>query len=103
MPIAIAGFVALALPVAMVFSARPTSGFVHRSSKYGRDARRAGDGDRYGSALAWATATRIPIPALMAVVFVTGIGLSFIPHVVCGREYGDGCRALRRRRRAVPI
>jgi hypothetical protein len=35
-----------------------------------------------GGALALATHLRIPIPALMAVVFVAGVGLSFI-HTSC--------------------
>ncbi len=82
MPIAIAGFIALALPVAMVFSARPTSGFVHRTSSTAGMRVGLVMAIVTGSALAWATAMRIPIPALMAVVFVTGIGLSFI-HTSC--------------------
>jgi DHA2 family metal-tetracycline-proton antiporter-like MFS transporter/DHA2 family florfenicol/chloramphenicol resistance protein-like MFS transporter len=82
MPVALAGFVSLALPVAMVLSARPTSGFVHRTSSTA--------GMRVGlvsaivmsAALAWATSVRLPVPALMLVIFITGIGLSFI-HTSC--------------------
>lgn len=82
MPIAIAGFVSLSLPVAMVFSARPSSGFVHRTSSTAGMRVGLGAGIVTASALALATAFRIPIPALMAVVFVTGVGLSFI-HTSC--------------------
>jgi MFS family permease len=82
MPIALAGFVSLALPVAMVFSARPSSGFVHRTSSTAGMRVGLAAAIVTGSALALATTLRIPIPALMAVVFVTGVGLSFI-HTSC--------------------
>lgn len=82
MPIALAGFVSLALPVAMVLSARPSSGFVHRTSSTAGMRVGLGAAIVMGGALALATQLRIPIPALMAVVFVTGVGLSFI-HTSC--------------------
>jgi len=82
MPVASAGFVTLALPVAMVFSARPSSGFVHRTSSTAGMRVGLVAAIVMGCVLALATTERLPIPGLMAVIFVTGIGLSFV-HTSC--------------------
>ena len=82
MPVAFAGFVSLALPVAMVLSARPTSGFVHRTSSTAGMRVGLSSAIVMGVALAWATSVRLPIPGLMIVIFITGAGLSFI-HTSC--------------------
>jgi cyanate permease len=81
-PVAQAGFVAFALPVAMVLSARPTSGIIHRTSA--RNGLRLGLGTVFvmGLVIGYAMSAHAPIAFLMAAIFVLGIGLSFI-HTSC--------------------
>lgn len=81
-PIASAGFIAFALPLAMVLSARPTSGIIHRTSA--RTGLRIGLGCAFvmGLILAYAMEMRLAIPLLMVIIFVLGIGLSFV-HTSC--------------------
>ena len=82
MPTSSAGFVSFALPVAMVLAARPTSIFIHRTSSTAGLRIGLTMSIVMGSTLALAMDYRVPIPLLMAIIFVLGIGLSFV-HTSC--------------------